>query len=507
MAFTMFDEKATSAKKNVSQDDYVVNFYHSKKYDDEHILITVDHGSWVVLNQEEFDLLRFNKLKENFELKKLLEEKAIILTTNNKDKLLRATKNKYHHTWRGTSLHILVPTLRCNHKCIYCHAKSKDPNSKGNDMTEEIATKVVDFIFQSPSPAITIEYQGGEALLNFEIIKFIHKYALEKNKTFRKEIRFVIVTNFTIMDEEKKRFFIDNNIDLCTSLDGPKELHDYNRRFYGSKKSSYDVVTKTIEDLQKEGKGMGLLPTITKKSLEYPEEIIDEYLLRGFNSIMSRNLNCMGFAKSLWDKLGYDADAYIDFFKKQLNYMIKINKRGVKFLDFKAKFILQRLISIEQRTFTCFGSPCGAVVGQIAYDEHGNIYTCDEARSDETFILGNVATHSYEEIIKGPGKKIIDHTSCLSLNCDNCVWHPYCGTCMVWAQGSQGNAISKLAEDYECKIRGALVEHLFEKLIFDKEARKILMHWAFPKKYHFPYKEVKLKTKEERQNFIKNLKK
>ncbi|MBU1031106.1 MAG: His-Xaa-Ser system radical SAM maturase HxsB [Nanoarchaeota archaeon] len=503
MVFSAFNEKS-KVQKNIDS-DYVINFYRTKKYDDEHILVTTEHGGWAVLNQEEFDLLRFNKLNEDENLKRVLEDKGIVLTEKSRNDILNATKNKFHHTWRGTSLHILVPTLRCNMKCIYCHAKSHDPKEKKYDMTTETAKKVVDFIFQSPSPDITIEYQGGEPLLNFEIIKYIHEYAKQKSKETGKRTNFVIVTNFTTMTEEKLKYLMDNKIDLCTSIDGPKELHDHNRKFYGSKNSSYDEVIKTIGKLKKYGRGMGALPTITKKSLEYPIEIVDEYILLGLDNFMSRNLNCMGFAKNLWDKLGYTAEEYIDFFKKEADYILEVNKKGYRFIDFKLRVILQRLLSDRPRTFTCFGSPCGAVIGQIAYAENGNIYTCDEARSDDTFIIGNVHTHTYVEVMKKSGCKIVDLSSCMSLTCDNCVWYPYCGTCMVWAKGGQDNPISKLAMDYECKIRKFQVEYLFEKLIFDKEARKILMHWAYPKKH--PYKYTKnLKTLKEREEFIKSLK-
>ena len=37
-----------------------------------------------------------------------------------------------------------------------------------------------------------------------------------------------IVTNLTEMDEEKVNYLVDHEVDVCTSLDGPKELHDYN---------------------------------------------------------------------------------------------------------------------------------------------------------------------------------------------------------------------------------------------------------------------------------------
>ena len=41
------------------------------------------------------------------------------------------------------------------------------------DMSEEVAEKSLDLVFKSPSKFLKIEFQGGEPLLNFELIKKI----------------------------------------------------------------------------------------------------------------------------------------------------------------------------------------------------------------------------------------------------------------------------------------------------------------------------------------------
>jgi sulfatase maturation enzyme AslB (radical SAM superfamily) len=56
---------------------------------------------------------------------------------------------------------MVVVTLRCNQICSYCHASSKDVNAKNYDMDLNTARKVVDMIFESPSPSIKIEFQGA----------------------------------------------------------------------------------------------------------------------------------------------------------------------------------------------------------------------------------------------------------------------------------------------------------------------------------------------------------
>jgi sulfatase maturation enzyme AslB (radical SAM superfamily) len=54
---------------------------------------------------------------------------------------------------------MIVTTLRCNHKCKYCHAAVAPMTAKEFDMSKETAKKVVDTIFYTNSPSLTIEFQ------------------------------------------------------------------------------------------------------------------------------------------------------------------------------------------------------------------------------------------------------------------------------------------------------------------------------------------------------------
>jgi sulfatase maturation enzyme AslB (radical SAM superfamily) len=53
-------------------------------------------------------------------------------------------------------------------------------DQKELDMSKETAKKVVDTIFYTSNPSITIEFQGGEPLVNWDVIKFIVEYAEKK---------------------------------------------------------------------------------------------------------------------------------------------------------------------------------------------------------------------------------------------------------------------------------------------------------------------------------------
>ena len=54
-----------------------------------------------------------------------------------------------------------------------CQVSRKTENKFDFDMSKEIAVKSLDLVFKSPSKNIKIEFQGGEPLLNFDLIKFI----------------------------------------------------------------------------------------------------------------------------------------------------------------------------------------------------------------------------------------------------------------------------------------------------------------------------------------------
>ena len=80
-----------------------------------------------------------------------------------------------------TSLHIFVVSLRCDYTCQYCQVSRQTDDKHAFDMSEETADKALELVFKSPSPALKIEFQGGEPLLNFSLIRYIVNEAIRLN--------------------------------------------------------------------------------------------------------------------------------------------------------------------------------------------------------------------------------------------------------------------------------------------------------------------------------------
>ena len=97
------------------------------------------------------------------------------------------------------------------------------------DMTKKTAKNVVKTIFQSPSPVIKIEFQGGDPSTDFDMVKYIIEEAEWQNLFKKRELDFVICTNLTLLNEDMVKYLKKHKWMISTSLDGPKDLHDMNR--------------------------------------------------------------------------------------------------------------------------------------------------------------------------------------------------------------------------------------------------------------------------------------
>ncbi len=462
-------------------DNYVLNKYRTHKFDDNTFLVTTEHGSWVVLDKEEYGLLRWGRVMEKPELFKLLRSNGVLLAQENVGWVVDCFRRRMGFLFQGTTLHILTPSLRCNHNCVYCFAEAKPTKGHKYDMNEDTAEKVVDFIFQSPANAMTLEISGGEPLINFPIVQHIIEYSKELSRRLRKNIQYALVTNLTLMDEDILKYLMANKVRISTSLDGPKEVHDKNRRYLDGA-GTYEDVVHWIDVIKNQHKyrGLGALPVITKHALSYPKEIVDEYLSHGFNILRLKYMMNTGYARRLWDRIGYSPDEYLRFWRESLDYILQLNEEGVNIKEGMSTLILKKMMSKDNPAYTDLNMPCGSAITQLVYTNNGDIYTCDEARAYDIFRLGNVREDNYAGILSSRTVlNMVDISSNLSTKCDDCVWKPYCGTCPVSGYASEGNLITKIPADFRCGVHGGMIKHLFRKLISGKEEeRDTLLAWS-----------------------------
>jgi len=213
------------------------------RLDDRRYVVTNDVGEHVVVNRDQ--LLGFirHELPVTETLYRELEAKHLVFDGDSRAALdLLALKYRTRATAIAnlTGLHIFVVTLRCDHGCHYCQVSRQTEDKTQFDMTREHADKALALVFESPNPAIKIEFQGGESLLNFELIKYIVQEAERLNANHRRDLQFVIASNLTHLDDEVLAFARAHGIYFSTSLDGPEDLHNANRPLRGGQQLPLD---------------------------------------------------------------------------------------------------------------------------------------------------------------------------------------------------------------------------------------------------------------------------
>ncbi len=268
---------------------------------------------------------------------------------------------------------------------------------------------------------------------------------------------------------------------ISTSLDGPAFIHNKNR----GRDDSYE---KTIAGISKARDVIGYdavsaLMTTSELALDFPKEIVDEYVNDGFCSIFLRALNPYGLASQNDNWKNYN-ERFIDFYKIALDYIIKLNQLGTFFREEYATIILRKMLTPYTTGFVDLQSPAGTINSVIVYNYDGYVYASDESRmlaevKDYTFRLGKV-TDRYEDIVCGDkakkmGKIWANETLA---GCSNCPIKPYCGADPVRHHSTQGDMYGFRPTSLVCKKNKAIIEYLI-KLIVERgdEVMSIFKSW------------------------------
>lgn len=447
-----------------------------KNFDDD-VLLVNQCGDFLFISREDFGILLRDEISKNsdlyFKLKGrliLADEEDLNLQTDFIANQLRTRKSFLKDF---TSLHMIVVTCRCNFRCEYCHASSAAPTARKQDMTWKVAKKVVEKFFDSPSPNIKIEFQGGEPLLNWQIICEIVEYAEILNRFAKRNLEFVICTNLTLADRKILEYCKRHKIFISTSMDGDAEIQNANRKPRDKNVDGYGAFIEGL-NLAREILGedsCSPLLTVTKTNLNKLPQVVDSYIKLNFHGVFIRELNPYGYAEMNLKKLGYSTDEFVDAYKKALDYIIEQNLRGKYFVEYFAALLLQRILTSFPTGFVDLQSPCGDVIGGAIYDYDGNVYAADEGRmlartGDKKFLLGNVLTDEWKEIFAGEKAREIVKVSCLETlpECAFCAYQMYCGASPVRYYTESGDFFGRRATSNFCKKIKGIVTYLFELL-------------------------------------------
>ncbi len=451
-------------------------------------LLVNEAGEFVIAPVGTAQCLVKRRLTHGSDLYSTLKAKQF-LTDDSSSPLLDVLATKYRTKYSfiegSTKLHIFVVTLRCDHSCLYCQVSRQTADRSTYDMTEETAARSVELMMSSPAQHLTLELQGGEPLLAFDLIRYIVPLAKKRAAALGKSLDIVVTTNLANATDDMLFYFRDEGVLVSTSLDGPDYIHNANRPRPGQ--NSYELTIQNIDRARSilgYGKVAALMTT-TRLSLQHPIEIIDEYVKHGFHSIFLRPISPYGFAVRTADKTGYDLEAFLEFYRIGLDHILQINKSGYDLTEVYAKILLTKILTPHGTGYVDLQSPAGAGMNVLVYNYDGDIYATDESRmlaemGDYTFRLGNVRTHTRRDIFTSETFINMAAAACNQslAGCSDCALQTYCGSDPIFNHATQGDIYGHRPTSEFCHRNMEVMKHLFRMMAKDnRDLMRVFWAW------------------------------
>ncbi|WP_284450631.1 His-Xaa-Ser system radical SAM maturase HxsB [Methylophaga thalassica] len=382
--------------------------------------------------------------------------------------LLSRIKTKKETVLDDPSLHIIVPTIECEHTCQYCQV-SRQLKDDRYVMSHDNLMLVCETIFQSKSQTLTIEFQGGDPLLRIDLIFSAMNRVLQINSEEGRNIRFIISSSLHQLTPDLCKQLSNYNVYFSTSIDGPKHLHNANRPL--NTKDAYQRTLKGIE-LVREYFGedhISALMTTTQRSLSYPKEIVDEYVKLGFKDIFMRPLSPYGFAKRNSKHIKHSSQQFIEFYRTALNRIREWREKGVEICEFTESLIQDKVESPFDSGYVDNQTPSGAGSAVFVYNYDGYVYPSDESRmlaetGDISHRLGPIGLPLVQLRSTSVVREIRESSNPFrSKFCRKCEFKFYCGPEPISTYNETGNFKGKTEHTTHCVISKTMLSDYFSR--------------------------------------------
>lgn len=264
----------------------------------------------------------------------------------------------------------------CNLCCSYCYQINKGKRR----MKIETAKKLIDYLLDSTpennkyinyenTPAIIVDFIGGEPLLEIDLIDQIVDYFIEqtiiRNHPWREFYMINIGTNGVLYFDDRVQKFIskhDKKVSISITVDGNKRLHDACRIFHDGS-GSYDLASSAAKDWMGRIQQYSTKLTIAPENVEYLYEAIISSIEFGYKAI---HANCV-FEEGWTIE---HAKIYYHQMKLIADYMIDNKVYDKVFLKLFTADWYRPMDPVDNKNW------CGGDGNMLSMDPDGYLYNC-----------------------------------------------------------------------------------------------------------------------------------
>ncbi|MBS0366147.1 MAG: quinohemoprotein amine dehydrogenase maturation protein [Proteobacteria bacterium] len=281
---------------------------------------------------------------------------------------------------------VLNVNTGCNLGCRYCYKEDLQTPARGERMDFAVASRSVELLLQQARDrdSINIVFFGGEPLTNMPLIRQVVDYAQERAAAVGKNVDFSLTTNATLLTPQLVAFFEAHRFGISISIDGPKVIHDRNRRTVGGK-GTYEVVARKARMLLESyrARPVGARVTLTAGTTEVEE--IHAHLRGelGFHEVGYAPVTSSANAAHALSVEDLEA-VHAAFERLGEQYLrLAITGRNNGFSNMHQ--LMTDLHEGRRKTL-----PCGAGVGLLAVDHKGGLNLCHRFTGSELPVFGTV---------------------------------------------------------------------------------------------------------------------
>jgi radical SAM protein with 4Fe4S-binding SPASM domain len=310
-------------------------------------------------------------------------------------------------------------TYKCNLRCRHCHS------SFGSPLENELTTEEVIAIIKDSSQfkACKLVISGGEPFCRDDIFQIL-KAASEYFKG-----RVLVITNGTLINDEKAKALADLNIVVQVSLEGPDE--ESNDAIRG--KGVFKKALKTIRELKKLGVNLIVRMTLLKTNIDKIGETIGFVKREGIGKVVFGTLQRSGRAYDFMKDIDPTTHELIGTYRRMRE--LDPDFTYIEFVE-----SLKPAVTRGEKVDLC---TAGANMLSIGAD--GGVYPCAGLMYPE-FLAGNAKESSLEEIWKK--SPVLEEIRSLSVSeipgCKDCPIRYLCGGgCLVDIYWEHGNITGK----------------------------------------------------------------
>lgn len=292
----------------------------------------------------------------------------------------------------------------------------------------------------------------------WKLVKLNRKILEEKYPLFLKvkstpSISFSVFTNGTCVTQSYLDFLHECSINpIMISIDGPQDVHDYNRKFLNNT-GSYETIIRNIPVFIENGFNLRASAVITS-NFPYPLEIALHLKSLGFLTAEMVTVRPGSSISFTVENVSLLIDGYEKLFIQIQNDLLKNDFTLLNFLRrnycFLPLFLLIKRAKIIKRC---------EVDNQLVIDIDGKTYDCLYTCSEKRDEIGSIENG----IVLGKRKRDIYVMN--RMPCKKC-WARYLcgGTCAFGSLKMTGDAYK--ADPVECRIRKYFAERCLKLLVF-----------------------------------------